>query len=241
MLVINQLSKQYHGKKIVDAISLTVQPGEIALLLGSSGVGKSTLLRILNNLETIDAGTVQLNGTNLLHKQKNSKPLVGMVFQHFNLFEQLTAAQNITLALELVAHKTKDEARTIAHHLLNHYGLQDKADAYPAQLSGGQKQRLALARTLALKPPVICLDEPTSALDPVLTSSVAQTIQELAEQKYIVLVASHDISLLEKLPCTVYLMQQGKIVEKAQSADLFAHQEQYPHITAFIKGVAHSI
>ena len=120
--------------------------------------------------------------------------------------------------------------------LLEHYGLADKANAYPADLSGGQKQRLALARTLALKPQVVCLDEPTSALDPLLTAYVANIIQELAKEGYIVLVATHDTSLLERLTCTIYLMKEGKIVETARSQDLAQNPAAYPQIKKFIAG-----
>jgi len=148
----------------------------------------------------------------------------------------LTVEQNITLALEKTLGKSKQEAKKIAHELLTQYGLADKAHKYVSQLSGGQKQRLALARTLALKPQIICLDEPTSALDPLLTTHVANTIQQLAQQGYMVLVASHDTALIEKLDCTIYLMQEGKIIETAPSKEFRANKQQYPGINTFISG-----
>lgn len=236
MLKIENINKTFHGKKIIDNISLTVNQGKIAVLLGPSGVGKSTLLRLLNNLETIDDGTVLLNGKKLDLNTVNKTHMVGMVFQQFNLFEHLTIEQNIMLPLEKVLGKSRQETEQITHSLLNHYGLENLKNKYPAQLSGGQKQRLAIARTIALKPKIICLDEPTSALDPLLTTHVANTIQELAREGYIVLVASHDVGLLKKLDCTIYLMSEGKIVESASSIDFRNNQEQFPLIDRFITG-----
>jgi ABC-type polar amino acid transport system ATPase subunit len=234
MLKINNISKQLGKKKILDAISFTVQPGEIAFLLGPSGVGKSTLLRLLNNLETLDSGTIDLNG----HPLRSAE--VGMVFQQFNLFENMTVEGNITFPLIKVAKKTPKEAQTIAHDLLNRYGLGDKANDYVSQLSGGQKQRLAIARSLAMKPRIICLDEPTSALDPRLTNYVAQAIQDLATEGYIVLVASHDIALLKQLDCTLYVMKEkGKIAETATSKEYNKNPDAYPTIKQFIEGTEH--
>ena len=236
MLKIDQLTKSFNTKKILNNISFTVQKGEIALFLGSSGVGKSTLLRILNNLETVNSGNIILNDTPLNLATINKTHTVGMVFQHFNLFDHLTVEQNITLPLERVLKKTPTQALTIAHALLDRYGLTDKKNKYAAQLSGGQKQRLAIARALAMEPKIICLDEPTSALDPVLTSYVANNIQQLANDGYIVLVATHDTDLLKKINCSIYLMSNGSIIEKAQSQELMNNPAAFPLITKFIAG-----
>jgi polar amino acid transport system ATP-binding protein len=236
MLNIKNITKTFRDRKILDSVNLHVRRGEIAVLLGSSGVGKSTLLRILNNLESIDHGSVFLDDKELDLKTVNKTHVIGMVFQHFNLFEHLTVEQNITLPLEQAAGKSPREAKMIAHTLLKQYGLLEKADTYVSQLSGGQKQRLAIARTLALKPQIICLDEPTSALDPLLTSYVANAIKELADKGYIVLVATHDTTLLERLPCTIYLMKEGKIIESATSEDFYKHKEKYPNIARFVSG-----
>jgi ABC-type polar amino acid transport system ATPase subunit len=237
MLAIKNVTKIFNGKKVIDAISLTVERGHIAVLLGQSGVGKSTMLRVLNNLESVDAGTLELDGNNLNLKNVHQEHTVGMVFQHFNLFDHMSVLENITFVLEKVAKKSKDEAHAQGIALLTKYGLAEKAAAYPQQLSGGQKQRLAIARALSLKPTVVCMDEPTSALDPLLTTYVAQNIKELANEGYIVVVASHDISLLEKLPCTIYLMSAGKIVEKADSHNFYADKNRYPLLKNFVAGV----
>jgi ABC-type polar amino acid transport system ATPase subunit len=236
MLMINQLNKSYNNRKILNNVSFTVQKGEIALFLGSSGVGKSTLLRILNNLETINSGTILLNGKPLDLATINTTHTVGMVFQHFNLFDHLTVEQNITLPLEKVLQKSNAQALETAHILLKKYGLLDKKNKYAFQLSGGQKQRLAIARAIAMEPQIICLDEPTSALDPVLTSYVANNIQQLADDGYIVLVATHDTGLLEKLNCTIYLMSEGAIVETAQSEELKNNPNEFPRLKKFIAG-----
>ncbi len=236
MLNIKNVTKKYNDKTILNDVSLQVNKGEIAVLLGSSGVGKSTLLRILNNLESVDNGSFSLNNVPLDLKKVNQTHTIGFVFQNFNLFEHLSVEQNIMLALEKSLGKTAKEAHAIALELLEHYGLADKAKAYPSDLSGGQKQRLALARTLALKPQVICLDEPTSALDPLLTAHVAKIIQELAHDGYIVLVATHDTSLLERLNCTIHLMKNGKIIESATSKELDEHPRSFEHIRKFIAG-----
>ena len=166
MLKIKNLTKNFSDRKVLDDVSISVNKGEIAVLIGSSGVGKSTMLRVLNNLETCDQGSVLLDDNKLDLSTVNQTHTVGMVFQNFNLFEHLTVEQNITLALEKVQKIPTAQAHEIAITLLNNYDLKDKASSYVSSLSGGQKQRLAIVRTLALKPKVICMDEPTSALDP---------------------------------------------------------------------------
>jgi ABC-type polar amino acid transport system ATPase subunit len=224
MLTITSVCKQYGDKKILENISFSVKKGHIALLLGSSGVGKSTLLRVLSNLETVDSGTITSDGR------------VGMVFQDFNLFENMTAERNITFPLEQLGEIQRIEAKKIAHELLEKYNLMDKKDYYPKELSGGQKQRLAIARTIAQKPHTVCLDEPTSALDPLLTTSVANSINQLAQENYIVVVSTHDTTLIEKLDCTMYLMEHGSIVESAESHVFKQNPSAFEKIQKFING-----
>jgi glutamine transport system ATP-binding protein len=235
-LVLKNISKSFGTKKILNDISVSVAPGEIAVFLGSSGVGKSTLLRILNNLESIDKGTVELDGTMVDLASINKTHTIGMMFQQFNLFDHMTVKENVTLALEQTGMLAKKEAAQRAEQLLLRYQLLAKADLYPSELSGGQKQRLALARTLALKPHVLCMDEPTSALDPLLTSYVAQSIAQLAQEGYIILIATHDTDLLKRLDCTIYLMDAGHIIESCSSTDLKNNPQKYSQIMRFVAG-----
>lgn len=236
MLKIKNVSKAFGSKKVLDNVSLNVNRGAIAILLGSSGVGKSTLLRLLNNFETFDQGSVELDGKQINLANVNKDHTAALIFQQFNLFDHLTVQENITLALEVVQNKSKPESQKIALALLTKFGLVDKAKDYPSQLSGGQKQRLAIARTLALKPTIICFDEPTSALDPLLTTHVANSIQELAREGYIIVIASHDTALLDKLTGDVYLMEHGKIIETAHTNQLRTNRTHYPRINRFVAG-----
>lgn len=237
MLNIDKISKNIKGKKILKDISLTAAAGQVTFLLGESGTGKSTLLRILNALETYDSGTITVDNKKL--DAAHVHVTVNLVFQHFNLFPHLTVLENITLALKHVHHKTAHEAERIARTLLEKYKLTDKADASVSSLSGGQKQRLAIARAVATNPYVICLDEPTSALDPFLTSHVAQQIQQLADEGRIVLVATHDMNLVmnSNVHGTVHLMQQGEIIESASTEEIKADAKKFKHLSIFMKGI----
>lgn len=228
MLSVKHLVKNFHGKRVLDDVSFEVYPGEIVVLLGRSGVGKSTILRILNNLETVDSGTMELDHAPLDFRK------VGMVFQDFNLFSHLTVEENITLPLVKVALKSTQEAQRVSCALLAQFGLESKALAYPVALSGGQKQRVALARTLAMSPAVLCLDEPTSALDPQLKSEIAQIIRTLAQQGYMIILTTHDTTLLKQLPCTIHLMKDGKIIETATTSQLQQHLDNYKNIKNFM-------
>jgi polar amino acid transport system ATP-binding protein len=234
MLTITNVTKKFGSRTVLNNVSLKLDKGTVTVFLGASGVGKSTLLRILSGLETPDQGTISFDGIPL--HSMTQEHTVGMVFQQFNIFEHLTVLENITLPLEKVLGKNSSQAQQIAQQLLKQYGLGDKQNVYAAQLSGGQKQRLAIARALAMEPRIICFDEPTSALDPRLTNSVAQQIQELARKGLTVLVATHDVSLLERLECTVHLMENGTIVQTATSSQLRQHPDQYPLMSRFVQG-----
>ena len=230
MLSIKNLIKKFHEKLIINDISLTVQPGEILVLLGGSGVGKSTVLRVLSNLEQADSAEIQLDGKTLDAKN------VGMVFQDFNLFSNLTVIKNLVYPLIHVAKIDEKKAQEIAQQMLIKFNIDHKAQNYPHSLSGGQKQRVAIARALCMNPKVLCLDEPTSALDPMLTADVAKIIQDLAKQGIIVLIATHDIGLVDNLNCTICLMSDGKIVEKTTSEQLKKQPEMFMQIRNFMQG-----
>ena len=238
MLIIKNISKKHGTKAILDDVSLHVNQGEIAVLLGSSGVGKSSLLRIVSGIDSADSGTIELDGKLLDKQTLHATHAVGMVFQNFNLFPHLTALENVTLALEHVVKMPTQQAEQTALELLQQYGIADKKDAYPHQLSGGQQQRLAIARAVALKPRVICMDEPTSALDPLLTTHVATLITNLAQQKYSVILATHDMSLIQQLNCTIYLMHAGRIIETAHSDAFNSNPHEYQSISKFVKGIS---
>ncbi len=238
MLEIKNVTKFFGTKRILNNISLQVHQGKALVLLGKSGVGKSTLLRILNNLETFQSGTITLNQKKLDPQRVVQEHSVGMVFQQWNLFSLMNVITNITLPLEKVLGMSPTEATQVATTLLAQYGLADKALMPIKKLSGGQKQRLAIARAIAMKPRVICFDEPTSALDPYLTNSVAQSIRELVESGYLVLVSTHDTELIKTLHCTIALMDNGEIIETVD-ADVYKNSpEKFPALQRFISGNA---
>ena len=238
-LSILNVTKKVGNKIILDRLSVEVEKGSIAIFLGSSGVGKSTLLRVLNNLETINSGQVYFGDktkpADLLDLAKvNQSHTIGLVFQHFNLFEHLTVLENVTLALIYVQKLAKKAAEKIAADALKSYNLYEFKDKSVHSLSGGQKQRLALARLIVLKPQVICLDEPTSALDPYLTNFVADSITQLSQEGYTVLISTHDTNLVSRLNATVHLMRSGKIIESVSTKKI--SEKTAPLIHAFLQG-----
>lgn len=237
MFKVNKLSKTIRGKRILKDLSFEIPHGKIAVFLGRSGVGKSTLLRILNNLESYDNGSFSLDDVPLNLANINHTHTIGMVFQQFNLFENLSAEDNIIFTLTSCRGLHKEEAKPITSQLLERYGLQDHSKAYISQLSGGQKQRLAIARTLSVDPKIICLDEPTSALDPKLTNQVANYITELAEEDRIVLLTTHDMDLLKQLDSHLFLMDDGAIIESVSKSECMASPTAYPKLQAFLKGI----
>lgn len=220
---------------ILKDLNFEIGRGEIAIFLGSSGVGKTTLLRALNHLEHSVEGHFFLDGTPIDLAQASLA--VGLIFQHFNLFNHLSVEENITLALTLLKGKRRDEAGALATSLLNRFGIHEKAKSFPHQLSGGQQQRVAIARTIALDPKIICFDEPTSALDPLLTALVASYLQELADEKRIILLATHDRHLVKMLKGKLFLMQEGTIVEQASTAAYEAAPGDYPLLHTFLREV----
>ena len=198
---VTNLKKNFGKLEVLKDISVDVQEGEVVVLLGPSGSGKSTLLRCLNQLETATSGKIIIDGHDVTDKHTDINKVrenIGMVFQHFNLFNHLTVLDNMTLAPVHLKLMNKEEARTEALRLLERVGLADKADAFPSQLSGGQKQRVAIARALEMKPDIMLFDEPTSALDPEMVGEVLAVMKELARDGMTMVVVTHEIGLPEK-------------------------------------------
>ncbi len=231
MLSLKNISKHFQNRLVVDNVSFDVQPGQVIVLLGKSGVGKSTILRILTGLEPNESGSITLDNKAI------PSHAAGMVFQEFNLFPHLTIKENITLPLQVIAKKTNEQADKIAQELLETYELAGYAHLRPQKLSGGQKQRVAFARALAMQPKILCCDEPTSALDPQLTSKIAQEINKLAQTGLIIILATHDTEFIKQIACTIHLMKHGKIIETATSEQLAQFPENYPYIKSFTQGV----
>lgn len=237
MLKVNNLTKTIRSKTILKDLNFEIGYGVVAIFLGGSGVGKSTLLRVLNNLDTYDSGSFILDGSKLNLANVNRSHTVGMVFQHFNLFEHLNAEENIIFTLTNCKGLSKKESQHIANGLLERYELQDHAKSKICNLSGGQKQRLAIARTLSVDPKIICLDEPTSALDPRLTGQVAKFITELAAENRIVLLTTHDMNLLEQLDGRLFLMEEGSISESGTKKECLVNPLLFPKLQNFLNGV----
>lgn len=193
MLEVKNLSKEFNGRKILKDISFTLKDGDILTIVGPSGAGKTTLLRIIAGLEEKDSGQILIDG------QKYESGQVGVVFQDFNLFPNLSVLQNVTLASKLVLHMDDEEAKKQAHQLLTQLQMQYHEEQYPYQLSGGQKQRVAIARALAMKPRILCYDEPTSALDPNLRQEVEKMILGLKKTCLTQLIITHDLQFAENV------------------------------------------
>ena len=214
------------GKPILDNCSLTVNRGELKVLIGPSGAGKSTLLQSINCLIPPDSGEIYLEGQLLNRANKAAlcafRAQVGMIFQDFNLFDHLTAEENVAIALRKVRGMSAADARKRAQEELARVGLARRASLYPAQLSGGQKQRVAMARALAMDPKVILLDEPTSALDPELVGEVLAVIRDLASGGMTMVMATHQMDFARALATEIVFMEHGKLIEQGSPADLLA-------------------
>ena len=233
VVVMRNIVKRYGSLIALNGVDFQVAAGERVAIIGSSGSGKSTLLRCINCLETIQRGTIQLDGERLAEerdgrvwypKENDLLPIVmktGMVFQHFHLFPHLTCLGNITIAPVKVKNEDPAEVKERAMELLKVVGLRDKANAYPAQLSGGQKQRIAIARALAMRPKVLLFDEPTSALDPEVIGEVLKVIHDLAAQDYTMILVTHEMGFAREVADRVVFMDEGKILEEGPPASLF--------------------
>lgn len=210
VLEIKNIFKSFNNRTILKDFSLDVSQGEIVSIIGDSGVGKSTLLRCINTLEMIDSGEIKVNGNAISKKNlKQSRLDVGMVFQDYNLFPNYSVIENVTLPLIKVLKVKKLEAEIKAKELLKQMNLLKRCDAYPYQLSGGEKQRLAIARTLATNPKVICFDEPTSALDPKLVKQVFEIIKKLANSGKAILIVTHDIKFANEISNKIVELKAG--------------------------------
>lgn len=225
MIKMIDVYKSFGKNEVLKGINLHVERGELVVIIGSSGSGKSTVLRCMNYLEEPTSGDVIVDGMNLNVKENinNVRAEVGMVFQRFNLFPHMTVLDNITLAPQKIRKMSKEEAEKIALELLAKVGLQDKADSYPQQLSGGQQQRVAIARALAMKPKVMLFDEPTSALDPEMVSEVLDVMKNLAKEGMTMVVVTHEMGFAKEVGTRVLFVDEGKILEEGTPKDVFEH------------------
>jgi glutamate transport system ATP-binding protein len=224
MVSISGVNKYFGDLHALKDIDLTVDDGEVVVLIGPSGSGKSTLCRTINRLETVDSGSIAVNGKPLPEEGRalaNLRADVGMVFQHFNLFAHLTVLQNITLGPIKVRRTPKAKAEERGRQLLERVGLAEKADAFPSQLSGGQQQRVAIARGLAMDPKLMMFDEPTSALDPEMINEVLDVMQDLAREGMTMVVVTHEMGFARRAANRVVFMAEGQIVETATPDEFF--------------------
>ena len=224
MINITNLHKNFGDLEVLKNISTEIKKGEIISIIGPSGSGKSTFLRCINKLEEPSSGHIYIDGMDLMDKNTNINKIrerVGMVFQHFNLFPNMTVLDNLTLSPIMVKKESKEEAEKYALSLLEKVGLSDKANSYPTQLSGGQKQRIAIARALAMKPEVILFDEPTSALDPEMIKEVLDVMRDLAKEGMTMLIVTHEMGFARNVGNRILFMDKGEIIEDCSPKDFF--------------------
>jgi polar amino acid transport system ATP-binding protein len=228
-LKVVNLKKNYDTKVVLDGVDLEVFPGQIVAVIGSSGSGKSTVLRCVNLLEDILDGQIFLESVEISEPDVNQDKVreqIGLVFQSFNLFGHLSILENITLALIHVKKISKEEARQKALSWLERIGLADKADSYPDKLSGGQQQRTAIVRAVAMEPKVLLLDEVTSALDPELVGEVLSLIKDLKATGTTILMATHELSFAREVADWVIFLEKGKILEQGEAKDFFDNPKE---------------
>ena len=229
MIDVKHLSKSFGDHLVLDDISEHIHPGEKVVVIGPSGSGKSTFLRCLNLLEIPTKGSITFDGTEITDPKVDIDRIrrqMGMVFQHFNLFPNMTIRKNITLAPVQTGLMKQAQADQQAMELLRRVGLEDKADSYPNQLSGGQKQRIAIVRALAMKPKLMLFDEPTSALDPEMVGEVLEVMRELAQEGMTMVVVTHEMGFAREVGDRVLFMADGKIVEQNTPAEIFSHPRE---------------
>lgn len=236
---IKGLEKSFGDNLVLNHISTSVKKGEVIAIIGPSGSGKSTFLRSLNLLEMPTGGTILFEGQNITDKHVNIdkyRQKIGMVFQHFNLFPNMTILRNMTLAPMKLLHMSEQEANEMAMGYLERVGLLEKANAYPGQLSGGQKQRIAIVRALCMNPEVLLFDEPTSALDPEMVGEVLEVIGDLAKQGMTMLIVTHEMGFAKEVASRVLFIDEGRIVEENKPKELFEHPES-PRLREFLAKV----
>lgn len=232
MLELQNIHKRYGATEILRGVSLSVDKGEVCVLLGPSGGGKSTLLRMINGLETFDEGTIRCDDL-VLNAHGDQEEVVarmrrrtGMVFQQFHLFPHLSVLENVTIAPRYVAKIRREEAERLGVELLRRVGLEHKIHARPTTLSGGQQQRVAIARTLAMRPAAILFDEPTSALDPQMTAEVVSVMSDLANEGQTMIVVTHGLGFARDVAHTVHVMHEGRIAESGSPQQVFESPRQ---------------
>lgn len=228
MIDVKHLTKSFGDHLVLNDISEHIHPGEKVVVIGPSGSGKSTFLRCLNLLESPTSGTITFNGMEITDPKSDIDLIrrqMGMVFQHFNLFPNMTIRKNITLAPVRTGLMKQNEADEVAMTLLRRVGLEEKADAYPAQLSGGQKQRIAIVRALAMQPKVMLFDEPTSALDPEMVGEVLDVMKELANEGMTMVVVTHEMGFAREVASRVLFMADGNILEQNSPKEFFANPQ----------------
>ena len=236
---VKNLKKNFGSLEVLKDISLEVAEGEVVVLIGPSGSGKSTLLRCLNQLEKATSGQIVIDGFDVTDKHTDINKVrenIGMVFQHFNLFNHLNVLKNMTLAPVHLKTLSKEDANNKAMQLLERVGLSDKAGAYPSQLSGGQKQRVAIARALAMNPDIMLFDEPTSALDPEMVGEVLAVMKELARDGMTMIVVTHEIGFAREVASRVIFMEGGYIIEEGTPEEVFNHPRE-PRTIDFLSKV----
>ena len=239
MIDVKNLSKSFGDHQVLKDITEHVYPGEKIVIIGPSGSGKSTFLRSLNLLEEPTAGTITFDGVEITDPKTDIDKIrrqMGMVFQHFNLFPNMTIRKNITLAPVRTGLMTQAEADETATQLLQRVGLLEKANAYPNQLSGGQKQRIAIVRALAMNPKVMHFDEPTSALDPEMVGEVLAVMKELADDGMTMIVVTHEMGFAREVGSRVMFMDEGRIVEQGSPEQIFNHPTN-PRLQDFLSKV----
>ena len=239
MIDVKNLSKSFGDHLVLDDISEHITPGEKVVIIGPSGSGKSTFLRCLNLMEYPSNGVITFDSTEITDPKTDINAVrrkMGMVFQHFNLFPNMTIRKNITLAPVRTGLMGKEAADELAMKLLRRVGLEEKADAYPSQLSGGQKQRIAIVRALAMNPKVILFDEPTSALDPEMVGEVLEVMKELANEGMTMVVVTHEMGFAKEVADRVLFMDGGKIVEQGPPEELFGNPK-HPRLQEFLSKV----